>query len=78
MFFDVNIAFFFPILRVAVRNCDQGNDDYICSQCCPRGQKCGLPTLAGPVTEELHLCVHACAYACRLAGKVNLGFQLEG
>lgn len=34
--------------------------------------------LAGPVTEELHLCVHACAYACRLAGKVNLGFQLEG
>lgn len=34
--------------------------------------------LAGPVTEELHLCVHACAYACRLAGKVNLGFQMKG
>jgi hypothetical protein len=33
--------------------------------------------LAGPVTEELHLCVHACAYACRLAGKVNLGLQME-
>ena len=33
--------------------------------------------LAGPVTDELHLCVHACAYACRLAGKVNLGFQME-
>ena len=34
--------------------------------------------LAGPVTEELHLHVHACAYACRLAGKVDLGLQNEG
>jgi hypothetical protein len=36
----------------------------------------GQPTLAGPATEELHLCVHACAYACRLAGMVNLGFYM--
>ena len=51
---------------------------------CPRGHfSClpasnrGHPTLAGPVTDELHLCVHACAYACRLAGMVNLGFEME-
>ena len=36
----------------------------------------GILALAGPVTEELHLCVHACAYACRLAGKGNLGLQI--
>ena len=37
--FDVKIASYysFSFLRVAVRNCDQGNDDYICSQCCPLG-----------------------------------------
>ena len=40
------------------------------------GPNRGHPTLAGPVTEELHLCVHACAYACRLAGMVNLGFPM--
>lgn len=47
---------------------------------CPRGQfSClpasnrGHPTLAGPVTNELHLRVHEYAYACRLAGMVNLG-----
>jgi hypothetical protein len=54
------------------------HEECVCSQSVRvdsfAGSNRGHLTLAGPVTEELHLCVHACAYACRLAGMVSLGF----